>query len=75
MILQKSYEFVRLRSYEYVWISHLVKYVWIAVKSGYGNTSSNMSFMLYDIHFDARSLLRQKHRRFTVVLPITLEKI
>ncbi len=30
--LEKLYKIVRVRSYEFVRISHLVKYVWIAVR-------------------------------------------
>lgn len=29
------YQLAQVRSYKFVWISHLVKYVWIAVKSGW----------------------------------------
>ncbi len=34
-IWQKPYEFVQVRLYKFIWISHLVKYVRIAVRSGW----------------------------------------
>ncbi len=42
MIFHKSYEFVSVRSYEFVRISHLVKYVWIAVRSGWTFTKHEL---------------------------------
>ncbi len=47
-IWQKSYEFVRVRSYGFVRISPLVKYVRIAVRSGCINISFYLSIHVYD---------------------------